>query len=155
VAFFEQLADGLFILQPRLCLATKTLSICSGTSTDKTPEFAGSNNRQTVTDNTRHRPTFSNARAFSKEKGWRVRFLLKALSTVVCLDILGEFFMTILEIIHEKLYQQYEGLLAFTSYLGTSQIEGFRGKGLAKATLSLGIFFPLNLLHLISSPGGT
>jgi len=44
--------------------------------------------------------------------------------------------MTILEIIHEKLHHQYGGFSSFTSYFGTSQIEVFRGKGLAKATLS-------------------
>ena len=84
------------------------------------------------TEGERHRPTFSIARALSKEKGWRVRLLSKTLSAVAYLHILEEFFMTFLEIINKKLYQQYEGLPAFTSYFRTSEVESLRGKGISK-----------------------
>jgi hypothetical protein len=73
----------------------------------------------------------------------------------VYLDTLQEFFTPDLEeeIIHDKLFQQDERLSTFTLYFGTSRIESFHGKGLAKAAVSLCHLFPLNLLYLISSPG--
>jgi hypothetical protein len=96
VPFFKKLVEGLFILQPRLCLPTKTLSICPGTSTDITPEFEGSNNPYAETDGTRHRRKLCCLCSIQREV-LELFLFAKALSDVVYLNMLEEFFTQILE----------------------------------------------------------